>query len=106
MPTAQIYIKREEESTWESFKKICEINGWKFSDKIMENVRNIVAIHSGGGSQTLLDNIDKPKTLPKYKTCRLSDKQFIKGEFYCKEYKTWYIVSACDNCKKYWLDKT
>ncbi len=71
----------------------------------MENVRNIVAVHTGGGSQTLLDNAELPKTLPRWKTCKYSKKEFRKGEFYCIDTNFWKIPMACDNCKTYWLEK-
>jgi len=83
MPTAQLYIKRDQEATWASFKKTCKANNWKMSEKIMEYVQKIVDVHGDGGSQTLIDHAGKAKTLPLYKTCRYSSQELVKGVFTC-----------------------
>jgi DNA repair ATPase RecN len=83
MPTAQIYIKHEQESTWNQFKKYCKINGFSVSEKLMEYVEKMVGIHGEGGSQTLLDYAGQPKTLPLWKTCKHSNKEKAGGTIYC-----------------------
>ena len=102
MPTAQIYIKVDKEATWHDFKTICKANGWKYSDLIMTYVSKIVAHHSGGGSQTLLDSAGLPRTLPRYKTCTWSNKELVKGEFLCTDGTPfWKLPMACDRCPHY-----
>ena len=106
MPTAQLYIKVKEISTWEAFKKICDDNNWKHSDFFMDKVREVVRLHHGGGSQSLLDVMEEdgsipPKTLPRYKTCINSNKEYVKGEFYCLDINDWRAVKACDGCRSY-----
>ena len=106
MGQVQLYIKREDESTWEDFKKICLDNRWKHSDFLMEKVREVVRLHHGGGSQTLFDVMEgdgsiPPKTLPRYKTCVKSNKEYSKGEFYCTNVNGWRLVKACDVCGDY-----
>lgn len=107
MPTAQIYIKRECEAIWEDYKKICKANRWTYSEKIMEHVSNIVATHSGGGSQTHINNIGLPRTLPRYKTCVHSKhKRLYQKEFLCiGEFHGWKIPMACDQCRSYQEDQ-
>ena len=101
MPTAQIYIKRTQAATWDTFKKYCENNGFSISEKIMEYVQTMADAHGDGGSQTYLTFAENPKTLPLYKTCKHSHKALSKGEFFCGKYATWSPPTRCRLCNDY-----
>jgi hypothetical protein len=101
MPTAQIYIKRNQAVTWDKFKKLCKANDWKNSEKIMEYVQKMVDAHGDGGSQTYLDFADNPKTLPLYKTCVKGSKDRYRGMFYCSQIGDYRLPIACTRCDLY-----
>lgn len=97
MPTAQIYIKRDFEDTWKSFKMICKREGSSISDKIMaEYVAPYVAIHRDGNPQTQLDFAGKPKTLPLWKTCKASNGKILEGQFYCRDCQDLKFPDVCE----------
>jgi hypothetical protein len=98
------YVKKKDQDTYERFMRIVNANKWVVGDIIMEKVREVVALHSGGGSQTLMTYAENPRTLPLYKTCDHSGKELHNNEFYCKRITDWRGSQFCRNCRDHQID--
>jgi hypothetical protein len=96
-----IYVPDMDFIEWELFKKICKREGNSPSEKIRGFFKNYNSEHQEGNPQTKLEYSEEVKCLPKWKTCRLSDKKLVEGEFYCHETNFWKIPMACDKCKTF-----
>lgn len=100
------YIRQEHRATIELFKKICEREGKSQGEKLIELIAPYLAVHGDGNPQTILDFAGEVKTLPRWKTCKRSDKYLRKGEFVCNYYlrylnPTWRPPKACEKCSDY-----
>jgi len=90
-----------------AFKMLHARNGLSMSDTLWESVEDFLRMHHWppGNSQTVLDDVNNPLQLPKWKTCSYSNKKYSKGEIYCRQMGSWLSVERCELCKDYREEK-
>jgi len=98
---ASFYLGEPYKETWQEFRSICVREGTSASKRLVAYIVDYIEKHGDGNPQTLLVHAGKPRTQPRYKTCKSSSRELHNGQFYCYFTSFWRVAKACEQCKTY-----